>query len=88
MVAVASTVCHHCDCDFEVMDECFTEMEHHLAAEQEKVKDTRSQAIKLGIWRFRTSGELMQPLLSASTCYSLQNGHCQCYHKIHNEKER
>lgn len=22
------------------MDECFTEMEHHLAAEQEKVKDT------------------------------------------------
>ena len=25
---------------FEVMDECFTEMEHHLAAEQEKVKDT------------------------------------------------
>ena len=26
--------------DFEVMDECFTEMEHHLAAEQEKVKDS------------------------------------------------
>jgi len=42
------------------MDECFTEMEHHLAAEQEKVKDTRSQAIYLGIWRFRMSGEVRE----------------------------